>query len=382
MRGSARRRARLLAGTGSVTFVLLATMVEPALAAVPTITSFSPSSGPAGCVVTITGTNFTNPLVSSVDFNGTQASVASVTSTQIRATVPNGATTGPIHVVNTSGTATSTNFTVSNPGSCAPTISSFTPTAGSVGTSVSITGTNFGGADSVTFNNVASNFSVNAAGTQVTTTVPTGATTGPIRVTTDVGTATSATNFTVPTAGAPAISSFSPTSGPVGTSVTVNGTNFTGVSSVTFNNVVATFSITNSTKLRATVPSGATTGPIRVTNPSGSATSVTNFTVTTSGLEHERAVTLRLSKHIRARGAVRTLDGTTSCEANRTVKLQRRRGDGTWKTVERVATTQFGDYSTHLPDRTGTYRARAIKEILATGEVCLPDASPRVRHRH
>jgi hypothetical protein len=104
--------------------------------------------------------------------------------------------------------------------------------------------------------------------------------------------------------------------------------------------------------------------------------------VTTSGLEHERAVTLRLSKHIRARGAVRTLDGTTSCEANRTVKLQRRRGDGTWKTVERVATTQFGDYSTHLPDRTGTYRARAIKEILATGEVCLPDASPRVRHRH
>src|SRR6266511_2383201 len=59
-------------------------------------------------------------------------------------------------------------------------------------------------------------------------------------------------------AAAPTISSFSPTSGPVGTSVTIHGNNFSGpdVTSVTFNGTSSTFTIDNAQKITATVPAG------------------------------------------------------------------------------------------------------------------------------
>src|SRR2546422_11415619 len=78
---------------------------------------------------------------------------------------------------------------------------------------------------------------------------------------------------------APTITSFAPTSGPVGTPVTITGTNFTGASAVRFNGTSANFTATSSTSISATVPSGATTGPLSVTTPGGTATSTNNFTV-------------------------------------------------------------------------------------------------------
>ncbi len=64
------------------------------------ITGFSPASGPTGTVVTITGVGFNSS--SSVKFNGHAAlSVVHVSSTQLKATVPSTATTGPITVTNT-----------------------------------------------------------------------------------------------------------------------------------------------------------------------------------------------------------------------------------------------------------------------------------------
>jgi hypothetical protein len=77
----------------------------------------------------------------------------------------------------------------------------------------------------------------------------------------------------------PTITSFAPASGPVGTSVTINGANFTGATSVTFNGTSASFNVTSSTAIQATVPTGATTGPLGVTTPGGTATSTNNFTV-------------------------------------------------------------------------------------------------------
>ena len=160
----------------------------------------------------------------------------------------------------------------------APTISSFTPTSGPVGTSVTITGTGFTGTTAVAFNGTLASFTVNSA-TQITATTPSAATTGPLRVTTPAGTKTSSNNFTV-TAAAPTISSFTPTSGPVGTSVTITGTGFTGTTAVAFNGTLASFTVNSATQITATTPSAATTGPLRVTTPAGTKTSSNNFTVT------------------------------------------------------------------------------------------------------
>jgi hypothetical protein len=76
------------------------------------IVSFTPDNGFAGTSVTLTGRGFTS--VSSVSFNGTAATSFVVNSTtQITVNVPAGATTGPISVVTSAGTATSTTpFTV------------------------------------------------------------------------------------------------------------------------------------------------------------------------------------------------------------------------------------------------------------------------------
>jgi hypothetical protein len=80
---------------------------------VPTITSFTPSSGSPGSGVSITGTNFNNTVV--VRFNGTIASYTFVNSTSLNAIVPVGATTGTITVQRGSCTAVSTNSYIVTP---------------------------------------------------------------------------------------------------------------------------------------------------------------------------------------------------------------------------------------------------------------------------
>jgi len=74
------------------------------------------------------------------------------------------------------------------------------------------------------------------------------------------------------------VSSFSPATGAVGTSVVITGTGFTNVSGVQFNGVSASdFSTDSDTRVTATVPTGATSGPIIVVTPDGDVTSGTSF---------------------------------------------------------------------------------------------------------
>jgi hypothetical protein len=76
------------------------------------------------------------------------------------------------------------------------------------------------------------------------------------------------------------ITSFTPASGPVGKSVTIVGTSFTGTTKVTFGGVVATtFNVVSETEITATVPTGAKTGKIGVTTNGVTVDSKASFTV-------------------------------------------------------------------------------------------------------
>jgi len=234
----------------------------------PTVTGFTPGSGVPGTPVVITGTNFDTATAVAFDTASTTAFTIN-SPTQITVNVPSTAKTGKIKVTNPAGAGWSVgNFLV------LPTITSFSPTSGRAGTQVSIYGSTFLNATSVTINGVAANYTIKSA-TRINATVPSGATSGKIAVTTPSGTATSAASFKV----LPTITSFSPTSGRAGTRVIINGTAFLHARPVTFNGVAANFTINSATKITAGVPSGAASGKIAVTTPFGTATSATNFTV-------------------------------------------------------------------------------------------------------
>jgi uncharacterized repeat protein (TIGR03803 family) len=71
-----------------------------------------------------------------------------------------------------------------------------------------------------------------------------------------------------------------PTSGKVGTAVTILGNNLTGTTSVTFNGTAAAFTVVSSTEITTAVPKGATTGEVQVTTASGTLSSNVPFRVT------------------------------------------------------------------------------------------------------
>ncbi len=96
---------------------------------------------------------------------------------------------------------------------------------------------------------------------------------------------------------APTISDFSPISGPVGTAVTIEGTNFSTTAAnntVTFGTVAATVASATATKIVASVPSGAATGKVGVAVGGKTAASTKDFTVTVT--EEEKNPSIGLDK--------------------------------------------------------------------------------------
>lgn len=149
----------------------------------PTIEEISPTSGEVGSTVTITGTNFSPKATeNTVSFNGTFATVNASTITTIATLVPDGTTSGPIKISVQGKTVIGPVFTVNQPPM--PSITSIAPISGTVGTEVTIIGTNFSTTASeniVSFNGTQSTVTV-STGTSITTTVPIGATSGTVSV--------------------------------------------------------------------------------------------------------------------------------------------------------------------------------------------------------
>ena len=179
--------------------------------------------------------------------------------------------------------ASSTSISILRNQVAEPVITSFTPTSAANSGSVIISGVNFTGTTTVSFGGVsASSFTV-ISSTAIIATVGSGAS-GCITVTTPYGTASSCGfTFTVPI---PTITDFSPTSGAIGTTVTITGTNFSTTSAnniVYFGAAKATVTSSTATSLTVTVPSGTTYQPITVTTRNLTAFSAKPFTVTFAG---------------------------------------------------------------------------------------------------
>jgi hypothetical protein len=212
-----------------------------------------------------------------------------------------------------------TSSSLANPGAvtypaAAPMITSENPTAGPVGALVTITAapTNtyvasltvsdslgvtdpspptrtitlpggFGsaqGTSTVTFNGVAAT-PTSWTSTSITVPVPNGASSGSIMVTVG-GVASNGVGFTVTTSTPPpSITSLNPTSGSVGTGVTITGTYFGASGTVTFNGTAATTTSWSATSIVTSVPTGATSGNVVVT-VGGMASNTIPFTVTSS----------------------------------------------------------------------------------------------------
>ncbi|GKQ36613.1 hypothetical protein ALMP_31530 [Streptomyces sp. A012304] len=153
-----------------------------------------------------------------------------------------------------------------------PSLTSLSPTQGSVsgGTTVTLTGTNLSGATAVSFGGTPASFTVTSA-TQITAVSPAHAAGGvPVTVTTSGGTSNALT-FTY--VAAPAVTDLSPVQGPSsgGTTVTLTGTAFTGATAVRFGGVPATsFTVISATQITAvTPPHTAGAAAVTVTTPGG-----------------------------------------------------------------------------------------------------------------
>jgi hypothetical protein len=241
----------------------------------PTLTTFQPALGPVGTPVTLTGTGFT--WATEVRFNPAVPSAFTIVShTQITTTVPDGATTGAVQVITAGGTATSAGgFVVIPP----PTVSGFTPATAGIGDTVTITGTGFTWATDVWFNATRQPSFTIVSDSQVTTTVPAFALSGPVHVVNPAGSGSSTGAFVV-IPPPPTLTSVAPGRGGEGARVTLTGTGFTWATEVQFNTAAqSAFAILSDTQITTTVPAGATTGSVHVINASGTATSAANFTV-------------------------------------------------------------------------------------------------------
>jgi uncharacterized repeat protein (TIGR03803 family) len=157
-----------------------------------------------------------------------------------------------------------------------PSALSVMPTSGTAGLTVGILGAGLTGATSVKFGSASATFTV-VSDSFISAVVPASGTTAAVNVSAPSGTLKTSQIFKV----LPVVSSFNPSSGPVGTLVTITGSGLTGATKVSFGGVNAiAFTVDSGTQIRATVPAGAKTGKVALTTAGGNASSKTKFTVT------------------------------------------------------------------------------------------------------
>ncbi len=234
------------------------------------VTAFTPTSGNNLTTVTITGSNFLS--ATGVYFGNTPAASFSVISaTQINAAVGQGAS-GSVKVVNDIRKDSLPGFTYTG-----ILMNSFTPTAASIGNTVTISGSNFQNAIKVKFGGTpASSFSIINSNT-ITAVVGPG-TTGSVSVEA-LYDYVSLPGFVY--SGPSVISSFTPAIAGPRTVVTITGINLTGATAVSFGGIPAiSFTVVSASTILATVSAAGASGNVSVTTPSGGTAILSGFVFT------------------------------------------------------------------------------------------------------
>ena len=303
------------------------------------VTAVAPTSGPADCVVVVTGSGFSTfpdgsnvltfvgPVAGSGDdedavdwFSISDTEIWAVVPTLVPGTSYTVVLTQPSGTNTAGGTFLSTGLAGGAAGGCAPTITSFTPTCSSAGVVVTITGTNLLDASNLLLTNSGGDVSFQD-------TTPPGMT----------------------TASQPVPDQSSPTS------------------------------------LSAIVPSNVADGPILVetdvdATPSTPATvdgvfSATSFTTpppdcpAVGGTTHARSVSFKIKSTGKASGKVSSTEDPafTECVAAVPVKIQRKTNSG-WKTVGKTTTSDTGSYSKKVKNPKGKQKFRALAPKVSLGD--------------
>ena len=174
---------------------------------------------------------------------------------------------------NASGPGSAESATVGPVASATPAISGFASSSGITGSRFIVEGAALDTAAEVTLGSSPASFTV-LSPSRLEVIVPDGAKTGKVAVTTAHGSVTSKAKFTVTLS----ITSFKATGR---SSVSIKGVGFTSSSTVAFDGTPASFTFISAKKLKATIPAGAGSGPITVTNnlaPAGTVSSALSFT--------------------------------------------------------------------------------------------------------
>ena len=231
-----------------------------------TITSLSPTSGPPGTEVTLTGTNLTD--IREVFFGTVPGGIVSQNGTSFVAIAPAGFAAGTsvtVSVVACNGTTvTGPSFLFTSFCPPTPTITGISPTSGPAGTEVTIKGTNLTDIQQVLFGTISGKV-VSQNGTFLVAIAPAGIAAGTsVTVSIVACNGTTVTGpkflFTSSCPPTPTITGISPTSGPAGTQVTMTGTNLTDIQQVLFGTVSGEVVNQNGTFFVAIAPAGIAAG--------------------------------------------------------------------------------------------------------------------------
>jgi alpha-tubulin suppressor-like RCC1 family protein len=229
----------------------------------PVISDVSPSSGLAGTLVTITGTNFgATQGTSSLSLGTTIGIVETWTDGSITARIAAGASSGTVQVRLPDRKSNALPLTV-----LTPVISNATPASGIAGTSVTISGSSFGTAQGTgqVWLGSAPGVVTSWGDTQVVATIAAGSQTGTVQVVQN-GVASNSVPLTIAGA-APRITWLSPTQGTAGTVVTLSGTGFgtaQGGGTVRLGNSLAEVTSWSDTQVSVTVPTNAVSGLVKL----------------------------------------------------------------------------------------------------------------------